>query len=90
MTATFTREEIAKHNTAEDCWVILNGKVLDLSTANFTDHHPGKTAYIKGAGQDVTEMMSTIHKGSGHSKNAYEWAEKFVIGTVESQITNAG
>ncbi len=76
----YTVEQVAKHNTQEDCWVILNGMVLNLT--GFEKDHPGKIAFVKYAGTDVTEIMTKIHKGQGHSAEAYEWAKKFQIGIV--------
>jgi len=32
-------EEISKHNTAEDCWIVVDGKVWDLT--EFAPEHPG-------------------------------------------------
>ena len=36
---TFTLEEVAKHNTREDCWVIVGTDVLDVT--KYLDEHPG-------------------------------------------------
>jgi cytochrome b involved in lipid metabolism len=35
----FTREEVAKHCTKEDCWIIIHGKVYDVS--EWILFHPG-------------------------------------------------
>lgn len=29
LTKLYTLEEASEHNTAEDCWVVIDGKVLD-------------------------------------------------------------
>jgi hypothetical protein len=34
----YTLRQIQEHNTPEDCWIIVDGKVHDVSTFN----HPGK------------------------------------------------
>ena len=31
--------EVAKHNTRESCWVVVNGKVYDVT--EYLDEHPG-------------------------------------------------
>ena len=32
-------EEISKHNTQDDCWVVVDGKVWDVT--DFAPEHPG-------------------------------------------------
>lgn len=34
-----TSSEVAKHALAEDCWIVVNGKVYDLT--KFAPNHPG-------------------------------------------------
>lgn len=77
---SYTREQVAEHNNKSSCWVILNGKVLDLT--GFEAEHPGKLAFYHGAGKDIDEMMKGIHRGAGHDASAYDWAQKFVIGDL--------
>merc|ERR1740121_3017910 len=35
----YTLEEVAKHTTKSDCWVVVNGEVLDVT--KFLSEHPG-------------------------------------------------
>merc|ERR1712137_1338249 len=56
----YTKEEVAKHTTKGDCWVILNDKVLDVT--NFLSQHPGgELAILTFAGKDATEEFDMIH-----------------------------
>ncbi|RSH77748.1 uncharacterized protein EHS24_002806 [Apiotrichum porosum] len=52
--------EVAKHNTPEDCWVVLEGKVYDLTA--FAQIHPGGSNIIfANAGHDATAMFTPTH-----------------------------
>merc|ERR1712124_221386 len=58
--SVLTAEEVSHHNTAEDCWVILNNKVYDVT--NFLGDHPGgKKAIMVYAGKDATEEFEMLH-----------------------------
>jgi flavocytochrome c len=55
-----TEAEVAKHNTEGDCWVILSGKVYDVSKF-LPDHPGGKKAIMLFAGKDATEEFDMLH-----------------------------
>ncbi|KAJ2894872.1 hypothetical protein MKZ38_007121 [Zalerion maritima] len=60
MSKIFTAEEVATHNTAESCWVVLYGNVYDVTS--FLPEHPGGSKIIlKLAGRDATEEYDPIH-----------------------------
>ena len=55
-----TMEEVRKHNTKEDCWVVLYGKAYDLT--KFARVHPGGAKLITdAAGMDATKIFDPIH-----------------------------
>merc|ERR1719373_474922 len=56
----YTLEEVAKHTTKQDCWVVVNGEVLDVT--KFLSEHPGgELAILTFAGKDATEEFNMIH-----------------------------
>ncbi|KAI8632244.1 mitochondrial cytochrome b2 [Xylariaceae sp. FL1651] len=53
-------EEVAKHTTADSCWVVLYGKVYDIT--EFLPSHPGGSKIIlQLAGRDATNEYDPIH-----------------------------
>lgn len=51
---------VARHNTTDSCWVILYGKVYDVT--DFLGEHPGGARIILSlAGQDATEEYDPVH-----------------------------
>lgn len=60
-------EEVAAHNTKDDCWVIIHGKAYDVT--DFLQEHPGGLAIIlKYAGKDATKAFDPIHPGDTLTK----------------------
>ncbi|KAJ3030854.1 UNVERIFIED_CONTAM: hypothetical protein HDU68_007497 [Siphonaria sp. JEL0065] len=56
----YTHNQIATHNTAQSCHVILHGKVYDLTS--FLHEHPGGASIIlHEAGTDATVAFSQYH-----------------------------
>ncbi|PCH36537.1 glyoxylate dehydrogenase [Wolfiporia cocos MD-104 SS10] len=55
-----TGPEVAKHNSRDDCWIIVHGKAYDVT--DFLPEHPGGQAIIlKYAGKDATVAYEPIH-----------------------------
>jgi cytochrome b involved in lipid metabolism len=59
----FTMDEVAKHNTASDCWAVIGGSIYGLST--WIPVHPGGAGVISPmCGQDGTAAYNGKHGGS--------------------------
>ena len=55
----YTLEEISQHNTAESLWLVVEGKVYDVTT--FLEKHPGgQKPFLYYAGKDATERFKLI------------------------------
>merc|ERR1711988_8754 len=53
--------EVEKHTTPSSLWVVLDGKVLDVS--KFVPEHPGgEQELLKRGGRDVTKTFLAIHR----------------------------
>ena len=74
----YSMDEIAKHNTEQDCWVVVNGQVLNATS--FLNKHPGgKEAILLYAGKDATEEFNMLHKPDVVEK----YAPEIIIGTYK-------
>jgi len=74
---TFSVEEVAKHNKAGDCWLIIENKVYDVSS--FLSEHPGgQKVVLKVAGMDATKQFNNLHGPDILPK----WGPKLLIGEV--------
>lgn len=47
-----TAAELARHNTEDDVWLAIDGRVYDFSS--YIDLHPGGLALLNNAGGDAT------------------------------------
>mmetsp|Transcript_582 Transcript_582/g.2221 ORF Transcript_582/g.2221 Transcript_582/m.2221 type:complete len:148 (-) Transcript_582:135-578(-) len=75
-TAIFGADEVAKHNSRDDCWLIIEGKVYDIT--DYVDEHPGGDAILNNAGGDATEGF----KGPQHPTRVWDELEEYWVGTL--------
>ena len=55
-----TMDELAKHNTAEDAWVLIDGVVYNVT--KFLPLHPGgRQVLLSSCGRDATEDFKMMH-----------------------------
>ncbi|CAE7243112.1 CYB2 [Symbiodinium sp. CCMP2592] len=52
--------EVAKHNSNTDCWVVVDGQVLDV-TSFLSEHPGGELVILIFAGKDATVEFNMTH-----------------------------
>ena len=72
----FTWEEVRKHNTLKDLWLVIEGKVYDVT--KYVPNHPGGNIIAKNGGGDSTEGFN----GPQHPGRVKENIKQYYIGTV--------
>ncbi|RAL01248.1 acyl-CoA dehydrogenase family protein [Aspergillus ibericus CBS 121593] len=79
MSKSFTRAEVAQHNTEDSVWCIIDHRVYDLT--DFIDAHPGGSVVLNQiAGTDATVDFYNLHR--------HEVLEKYkdlCIGTITGE-----
>ncbi|KAJ3925390.1 MAG: FMN-dependent dehydrogenase-domain-containing protein [Lentinula lateritia] len=61
-------KEVAQHNGRESCWIIVHGKVYDV-TEFLNDHPGGSRIILKYAGKDATQEYDPIHPPDAITSN---------------------
>lgn len=74
--ASYTLEEVTKHFTKEDCWLVASSKVYDVTS--FIPNHPGGEKILQGCGKDMSEFFNTKH-----AKQSKEQLPVFYIGDLK-------
>ncbi|OAY62112.1 cytochrome b5 [Manihot esculenta] len=71
-------DEVAKHNDRHDCWLLIHGKVYNVT--RFLEEHPGgEEVLIAASEKDATDDFDDV----GHSSSAKELMNKYYIGDVD-------
>lgn len=84
---TLTLEEVAKHNTPSDCWLIIQNKVYAVSS--YINLHPGNPeTIIPYCGKNATTAFETKNKNKPHSQEAWSLLSNYYIGDLNQQFTS--
>ncbi|KAH8971107.1 hypothetical protein BDL97_02G125200 [Sphagnum fallax] len=74
----YTLADVAVHNTANDCWLIIEGKAYDVT--RFLEEHPGGDEVLLSAtGKDATDDFEDV----GHSSSARSMMQDYYVGDVD-------
>merc|ERR1712037_447618 len=73
-------DEVSEHCSQEDGWMVLYDRVYDV-TAFLREHPGGEDVMIEYLGYDATFAF----RGVGHSEDALEMLEEFLIGILPFQ-----
>ncbi|KAJ9636499.1 hypothetical protein H2204_005332 [Knufia peltigerae] len=82
---TYKQSDVAKHNTKKDNWIIIHGKVYNVTDYS-KDHPGGLDTLVEVAGTDATSAYEDV----GHSEDAAEIMHKFLVGVIEGASTDGG
>lgn len=75
---TYTKEQVAEHNTKDDVWIIVKDRVYDVS--EYVEEHPGGDAILNNAGKDSTKGVY----GAQHPPTVIEHLEYYCIGKLQN------
>jgi len=76
-----TYEEVKRHRTPGDAWLIIRDKVYDVSSWN---EHPGGNVIFTTAGEDATDVFNAFHAGG-----SVHYLKEFEIGEVDRTNSDA-
>jgi cytochrome b involved in lipid metabolism len=80
--ATYSVSDVAKHNSAGDCWVIVNNKVYN-ATSIIPGHPGGAQAITPLCGKDATTAFETKGGRGSHSPKAQDVMAQHLIGSIQ-------
>lgn len=83
---TYTTSEVAAHNTAKDCWLIIDNKVYNI-TSYFGQHPGGNETMTPYCGKEATKAFETKDKtrAQNHSDRAWSMLDSYFVGELSTK-----
>ena len=90
---TLNMQELSKHNNSSDCWMLISGKVYNI-TSFFGSHPGGDNTMTPTCGTDATDAYLTkdpyatsVNGGRRtHSSNAISLLANYYLGDINQTI----
>jgi len=82
VTTDITMANVANHNTATDCWTVINNKVYNVT--NLEPVHPGGSqAIVSSCGKDSTTAFETRYGKGPHPQRAIDALKTYYVGNLK-------
>ncbi|KAL9953373.1 hypothetical protein ACROYT_G040782 [Oculina patagonica] len=78
----FSLQEVQRHNKVDDAWIVIDGKVYDVSS--YVAAHPGEKAILRNAGGDSTQGFRQQAAHRVVKNHIASLLEKFYIGLLSA------
>lgn len=79
MARRISLDDVARHNTPDNCWMAINGQVYDVT--GYLPEHPSRPSIIlQWCGREASEAYRTKTKERPHSPNADRLLSDYWIG----------
>jgi cytochrome b involved in lipid metabolism len=78
---TYTMSAIAQHASSASCWLLVDGRVYDV-TAYLRSHPGGSRTITPWCGKEATQAFATEGGRGEHSSNAYDLLADYEIGRL--------
>lgn len=75
----FTLAEVSGHNSSKDCWLVISGKVYNV-TKFLEDHPGGDEVLLSATGKDATDDFEDV----GHSSTARAMMDEMYVGDIDT------
>ncbi|MCG8423524.1 MAG: fatty acid desaturase [Proteobacteria bacterium] len=75
---TISWSEVERHNSNDDCWIVVNGFVYDITA--WLKSHPGGSIPAILAGDNASAMVTTHHR-----KELTRYLKRYCVGRIESE-----
>lgn len=83
--AVLSSQEIARHSTVSDCWLLISNKVYNL-TGYLTAHPGGVQTISPYCGKEASQAFATKDTGNAHSANANNLLANYYVGDLGQKI----
>ncbi|MFH4975921.1 hypothetical protein AB6A40_002630 [Gnathostoma spinigerum] len=77
----YTEDEVLKHNSANDLWIIVSDNVYDMT--KYYNEHPGGDAMLRYAGKEATLAVQTNPSHSFAQSFIAKKLDECLIGRVK-------
>jgi cytochrome b involved in lipid metabolism len=77
----YTWEEIMKHTSETDLWVVMEGNVVDVTSFLF-EHPGGLDPLMQMGGKDLTNLFTATAAHTGSARAAKAWRSR-IIGKLD-------